>query len=292
PDEWAGDTDITVIKADLSDASCIEALVPHLAKTSHIIHAASAMSNNVETLKKDTRRATENLLTATTKAIEHVNLKPGFFLISSVAVYDHRGASGLLTVDPSSAVDPEPARRGHYARFKCLQEEQCAAFSQQAGVPLRIVRVGILAQSSLTWVSRMGFEAGAFNILIGANDPIQVLSVDTAAQQIIADIQSGPTQPNSAPEAHDLAARTVNIVAHPPTTKAKLHAQLPPQDQEKPTLTVSWPVFRACLSVWSALAGVLLVLSINIPGSLRPAELNARFRPVIYKTTASHRDLV
>src|SRR5690606_22540262 len=105
-----------------------------------------------------------------------------FVLVSSMGVYGAQGVQQWGTLDESTPVDPYPERRDPYTCSKLEQEAVAKKLSEQLGVPLVIVRPGVIygpGRSLIT--SRVGLTLGPLLIRMGGEQPLPYTHVENCA---------------------------------------------------------------------------------------------------------------
>jgi nucleoside-diphosphate-sugar epimerase len=146
-----------------------------------IYHLAAGMNGSASTLFLDTVVGTRALLRAAS-----ANSIRRFVLVSSLAVYGtyHRPAHSEL--DETWDVDPQPHRRDPYTFSKVAQEQVCLEAASASGLPLVIVRPGVIyGPGRPTLLGRVGLSAGRFLLKLGGGDRVPCTYVDNCADAVV-----------------------------------------------------------------------------------------------------------
>jgi nucleoside-diphosphate-sugar epimerase len=132
-----------------------------------IVHVAAGMSGSTSSLFLDTVVSTRNLVDA---ALRHRVRK--FVLVSSLAVYGTWPLRRGAVLDENCPLEPNPQLRDAYSFSKVEQERLCWAAHADRGLPLAVVRPGVIYGPGRGFMSaRVGLPVGdrIFLQLAGSN---------------------------------------------------------------------------------------------------------------------------
>jgi 2-alkyl-3-oxoalkanoate reductase len=151
---------VRVIPGDLRD----EAAIAQLAKGADVVYHCAARvesyGSRAEFFETNVN-GTERVL----KACLAVGVRRVVYL-SSITVY------GLVNpgehIDENSPYDDRPDQRDNYAQSKILADQFATAFGRNTGLPLTIVRPGIVYGPGRSLpIGLLGFRAGSVNVVFG-----------------------------------------------------------------------------------------------------------------------------
>jgi nucleoside-diphosphate-sugar epimerase len=145
-----------------------------------IYHLAAAMNGSASTLFLDTVVGTRALLCAAS-----ANPIRRFVLVSSLAVYGTFERPAHSELDETWDVDPQPHRRDPYTFSKVAQEEVCREAAKTSGLPLVIVRPGVIyGPGRPSLLGRVGLSAGRFLLKLGTGDTVPCTYVENCADAV------------------------------------------------------------------------------------------------------------
>ena len=177
-DDAHPETPIERIRCHLDAA--VDAVFEALSGVDVVFHLASALSGGPEAVMRGTLATSSILL----DAIQQLAVPPRVVLVGSIAVHDTAGLADGATVDARTALDPRPALRDAYTHAKIQQELMFRERCTRHGIPLAVVRPGIIHGPGRAGPSaRVGFAvpaAGVF-LLIGGDNPLPLVHVDNCA---------------------------------------------------------------------------------------------------------------
>ena len=106
-------------------------------------------------------------------------------LVSSLGVY---GAAGMKTdseLNETSPIEPEPHRRDPYSYSKVIQERVAFESHEQRGLPLVVVRPGVIFGPGRGALSgRVGLQLGPIMVRMGGGQILPYVYVDNCAAAI------------------------------------------------------------------------------------------------------------
>lgn len=168
---------IEIVRGSLSDARF---LLDQLDGIDAVYHLAAAMRGDGETMKKETVEPTHCLIKA---ALERQVGR--FVLVSSIGVYGTRELSPGSLLDELAPLEPHPEWRDPYTFSKVLQEQAAWEAYETSGLPLVVVRPGVIygpGRSPLS--SRMGLSVGPLLLHSGGKHPLPYIYVENCARAI------------------------------------------------------------------------------------------------------------
>jgi len=247
------------VRCDLAQSTELEALV---AGHDAVIHCAASMRNDETKQQRDTIAATRTLLAA----LERSGVGR-LVLASSLAVYDHRRCAERL--DESAPLERDLAARGPYVAAK-LEVERLARDSR---LDARILRPGLIHGPGREWFHHLGIALGgrAWIALCGTAR-LPLVSLESCAQAFVlaAEVRQGDF--------------TVNVVDERVTTRGEYLRTLAAAIRPRPlVLSLPWGLLNAASRLASAVG--------SSAGSLHPARLAARCRPLDYPCELARRTL-
>lgn len=171
---WDG---VEIRPVDLMDErACREALVG----CSLLFHLAAGLSGSPSTLFLNSVVPTRRLVAAAHTA--HVQR---FVLVSSLGVYGTQTLRPGDVVDETVQVDPLPHRRDPYSFSKIVQERVTWEAHGQLGLPLVVVRPGVIMGPGRGVVSnRIGVRLGPCLLRMGGGQQLPYTYVDNCAAAV------------------------------------------------------------------------------------------------------------
>ena len=217
-----------VVRGGLGDPDCIAHAVEGVDVVYHLAAKVDTPGSKAEFLETNVG-GTERVLTAC--------LRQGVGRVvyaSSLAVYGPV-ASGQR-IDEDTPVDDSPQLRDFYAHSKIVADQLVAAFTRQTGLPITIIRPGIVYGTGKPLpVGLLGFTAGKNNFVFGNPNhriPLNYVENLTDAMQLAAPSDGGQFQ-------------QFNIVDDDDLTLAKYHGTKTEVDKTVTHFFPGWPVLLA-----------------------------------------------
>lgn len=147
-----------------------------------VYHVAAAMSGSPAGFVQTTVTGTRTML----EALRETGLRR-LVLVSSLAVYDTSPLKRGDTLEESCPLEPKPAERDPYCYSKVLQERVAWEAHEQAGLPLVVVRPGVLYGPVRGCLStRVGLRFGNFVLRVGGWHHLPYSYVDNCADAVAA----------------------------------------------------------------------------------------------------------
>lgn len=252
------------------DLTRSEGLARVLTGVEAVIHCAASLEGNAAEQRDVTVGGTRNLVGALVKASV-----PRIILVSSFAVYDYTALppGGVLTED--TPLDLDATGRGPYVAAKREQEQVVRA---AGSLQWTILRPGLVFGPGRTWFYQLGMRLPGLWVTLGGAGTIPLTHVDNCAAAIAASLD----QPRS-------VGATINVVDDVLPTRSQYVAWLAAREGRRPVvMDVPWAALNsASRGAWMATNG-LLRDRIRPPGSLHPAVLAERCKPLRYDNARAH----
>ena len=250
---------VEVVHADLAEAHGLESA---LAGAEAVIHCAASMGTDPREQQRDTVIATKNLL----EALERAGVRR-IVLASSLAVYDHLRAGPML--DEAAPLETDTRARGAYIEAKLEQER----LVRESGIDARILRPGIVWGPGRGWFYHLGATLGrrVWVALAGAAK-LPLVHVESCAEAFVLAAEA------------ERGGFTLNVIDDGAPTRTEYLRRLASTTSPTPVvLSVPWGLLKLLASS-ANLVGVRA-------GTLHPARLAARCRPLEYPNEAARRAL-
>ncbi len=168
---------IQIVRGDVSDRNLLDSELPQV---DVVYHLAAALGGTPSTMFLNTVIPTRTLLEASALA----DVKR-FVLISSLGVYGTQGMKRWGRLDESIPVDPLPEERDPYSFSKIRQEEIAWQARERWGLPLVVVRPGVIYGPGRTLLtSRVGLSVGPILVRMGGQQLLPYTYVDNCAEAI------------------------------------------------------------------------------------------------------------
>ncbi len=171
---WSG---VEVLSAELMDIDrCRDAM----RGCSIVYHVAAGLSGSTSTLFLSSVVPTRRVMRAA--AAERVQR---FVLVSSLGVYGTRNMRAGSVLDEQSPIDPYPHLRDPYTYSKVMQERAAREIEAETGLPLVIVRPGVIIGPGRGVLSaRIGLQLGPLMVRMGGTQQLPYTYVDNCAAAI------------------------------------------------------------------------------------------------------------
>jgi nucleoside-diphosphate-sugar epimerase len=113
-------------------------------------------------------------------------------LTSSFSVYGVAALGRGAMVDESTPLEPFPEKRDTYAQSKLRQEKLCWEYHEQRGVPLVVVRPGVIYGPGGGLMSgRVGLDLFGVFLHLGRKNVLPLVYVDNCADALIVAMRAG-----------------------------------------------------------------------------------------------------
>jgi nucleoside-diphosphate-sugar epimerase len=168
---------LEIVRCDLMDVSSYGSA---LRGVDVVIHLAAGLAGGAAALFMDSVIPTRVFARACGEA-----KVPRFVLISSLGVYGAQHLRQDSILDETCPVDPQPQRRDAYSFSKIIQERVCWEMHRDIGLPLVVVRPGVIfgpGRGALS--SRLGLSLGGLMLRIGGRRQLPYTYVDNCAVAI------------------------------------------------------------------------------------------------------------
>ena len=174
----AAGAQVEVVSGDLSSADFCREL---LAGVDCVLHLAAALGGSASSLITNTVVPTRSLLNAAADCrVRRV------ILVSSLGVYGPQKLRRGTVLDEHCPLDASPARRDAYTYSKILQEEVARSISSECGLPLVVMRPGVIFGDERGVLSdRVGLRLGPVLLRMGGRQRIPFTYVENCAEAIV-----------------------------------------------------------------------------------------------------------
>jgi len=171
-------TDAQIVTGSLSSPAEAAKLLPGVGT---ILHLAASLKGQAADMFLGTVVTSKNLL----EAIANRADKPKVLLISSFGVYGVAELPRGHVVDESTPVEPHPERRDHYSHAKLRQEELFFEYHRTRGVPLTVLRPGVIyGPNGGAFSGRVGIQLPGVFLFLGGKNLLPLSYVDNCAEAI------------------------------------------------------------------------------------------------------------
>lgn len=167
-------------------------IVPALEGVTVIYHLAAAMAGSPADMTMGTVVASKNLLDAIAlrKAAGHA--APRVVLVSSFGVYGVAELPRGAMVDEETPLESHPEQRDPYSQTKLRQEKLFREYEPKLGLPLVIVRPGVIyGPGGGAISSRVGLEVFGVFLDMGRANKLPLTFVENCADGILAAGEAG-----------------------------------------------------------------------------------------------------
>ena len=256
------DGDVECVRVDLRRS---RGLAEACGGVDAVIHLAAAKTGDFYAQFAGTVLATENLLKAMKEAgVRHI------VAISSLSVYDYKKLWSFGRLDESSPLESRPQDRDEYAYTKLLQEKLLRQFALQNGWRWTILRPGVIFGKDNLWTARLGIQGRQFWLRTGAWAKLPLTYVENCAEAIVLALES--------PAAN---GGIFNVIDDEPPTQRTYAAELRRRWPSRTTIVpIPWTLMRAVAGLAELTNKILFKGRAKLPGSLIPARLHARCKPL------------
>jgi nucleoside-diphosphate-sugar epimerase len=153
-----------------------------------VYHGAAALRGAAADIFLNTVVASRNLLEAVAARPE----PPRVLLVSSFGVYGMAGVAERTTVTEETPLEPRPERRDLYSHAKLRQEQLFWEYHERRGVPVTVVRPGVIyGPSGPAMSNRVGLRVFGIFLHLGRGNLVPLTYVYNCADALI-DAASSP----------------------------------------------------------------------------------------------------
>jgi nucleoside-diphosphate-sugar epimerase len=146
-----------------------------------VYHLAASLRGAPADMFLNTVVSSKNLLEAIAASRRPVRV----VLVSSFSVYGVAGMRRGDTVDERSPLEPHPEQRDPYAQVKLRQERLFREYADSLGLPLAIVRPGVIyGPAGSPFSGRVGLRLPGLFLHLGGSAPLPLSYVDNCAEAI------------------------------------------------------------------------------------------------------------
>lgn len=194
-----------------------------------VFHLAAGLTGSTSTLFLNTVVPTRSLLSAA-----HAADVRRFVLVSSLGVYGTSDLPSGETLTEDTPLEVQPHLRDPYTFSKVVQEQAAWKFAKQNGLPLVIVRPGVIFGPGRGVLSgRVGLQLGRWLIRMGGRQTLPYTYVENCADAI-----------RQAGFASGINGEAVNVIDDDLPTAAQLVRQLSRRRLKPRCLWVPGPLIR------------------------------------------------
>ncbi len=145
-----------------------------------VYHAAAALSGSASNLVMNSVVPTRNLMNAASE--QGVGR---FVLVSSLGIYGSQELRRNSLLDEKCPIDPAGHLRDPYTYSKILQEEVAREISQESGLPMVVVRPGVIFGDERGAMShRVGLQLGGLLLRMGGGQRVPFTYVENCAEAV------------------------------------------------------------------------------------------------------------
>jgi nucleoside-diphosphate-sugar epimerase len=146
-----------------------------------VYHLAAEMRGLASSIFQNTVVASSRLLSALPK-----DCLPRVVLVSSLSVYGFAALQEGATISESVVLERHPERRDPYSHAKLGQEQLFREHQQRHGLPLVILRPGILyGPGGTDFHARVGLRFGGWLLHFGGGNLLPLSYVDNCAEAVV-----------------------------------------------------------------------------------------------------------
>lgn len=147
-----------------------------------VYHGAAALSGAAADIFLNTVVASKNLLEAIVRAARPIRV----VLVSSFGVYGMADVAEGTTVTEATPLEPHPERRDLYSHAKRRQEALFWEYRERHGVPLTVLRPGVIyGPSGPPMSNRVGLRLFGVFLHLGRRNLLPLTYVDNCADALI-----------------------------------------------------------------------------------------------------------
>lgn len=175
-------------RIDVRDAGLTSAadIAPALEGVTTIYHLASAMAGSPADMTMGTVVSSKNLLEAIGRRKAEGHAPPRVVLVSSFGVYGVAELPRGAMVDESTPLEQNPVQRDVYSQTKLRQEQLFREYEQNLGLPLVIVRPGVIyGPGGNAMSARVGMDVFGVFLALGGRNRLPLTHVDNCAEAIL-----------------------------------------------------------------------------------------------------------
>lgn len=268
-DEWQTATEhIEIATGNLADTGFCREITDGV---DCVFHVAAALGGSVSSLVTNSVVPTRSLLTAA--ADQQVRRS---VLVSSLGVYGPQHLRRGSVLDETCPLDESPALRDAYTYSKILQEEVARSVSAERGLPLVVVRPGVIYGDERGVLShRIGLPIGPLVLRMGGRQRIPFTYVENCAAAIV---KAGQTD--------GIDGETINVVDDDLPTGREVLRRYRRSGRRLRTIGVPhWTIgWLARLNEWYTRKS-----EAQIPAVLTQHRVNAMWKPLRYSNERARR---
>ena len=229
-----------------------------------VIHCAAAMGGSAEAQRSSTVVGTRNLV----EAMQATGVRR-CVLVSSIAVYDYLALRPGDLLTEEAPLDQSSDARGPYIAAKREQEKLVTG---SPTLDWTVFRPGLVFGPGRTWFYHLGGRHSNLWVTMSGAGILPLAHVDNCAEAIVAALDA-PTSVRA----------TLNLFDDDLPTRTQYVKWLADREPRRPVIRdVPWEALNAASRGAWLLTHGLLRDRVQTPGSLHPAVLAARCKPLRY----------
>jgi dihydroflavonol-4-reductase len=169
---------VEMVAASFSDAA---ALVSAMGGVASVLHVAAAKAGSAAAQVANTVVGSENVFRASVEA-----RVPRLVLVSSLGILGAAGVARGELIDEDTPLEPHPERRDPYSFAKLRQEQLAWQYHREAGLPLVVVRPGVIFGPGQNLLSaRVGLSLFGVFLHLGQGMTVPLTYVDNCADAVV-----------------------------------------------------------------------------------------------------------
>lgn len=283
---WFRHANVRVRELDLSLESASENLTGLLKEDLGnlvVVHTAGALKGDDDHHARQTIAPVRRLLDAMQKANRRRLVH-----MSSMSVYGYGALPEGGQLDETTPLEPYEDQRDAYCRAKIAQEKLLLEAAQCHGLRVTVLRAGVIFGPGRYWTSRLGVARGKLGVQIGSRARIPWVQVDHCAEAVVLAVEHAPAGSDvfvrHDQEGRDGALEVVNVIDDAQPTQNEYIKTMRTLSDAFPKflLPVPWGAARTLAKILEWVDMICPTGISRLPGSIRPASIYARFKPVRY----------
>ena len=261
---------LEVVRANLLDAADCGASMDGCDR---LLHVAAGLSGATSTLVLNSVSTTKAVL----RAAADLDMRRAV-VVSSLGIYDNSAVGRGDALTEETPLDPDPPARDPYTYTKLMQEREARAIAADRGLPLVVVRPGVIIGPGRGVVGgRCGLNVGPLLVQMGGRQTVPLTYVDNCADALV-----------RAATAEGVEGETFNVLDDDLPSASRLVRMARRNGQRVRRVWLPGPlVGTACSAyhLYSRISGG------QLPPILTRYRARAMWRPVRYDNSAAKRGL-
>jgi 2-alkyl-3-oxoalkanoate reductase len=270
PASWHSHPQVDIVRGDLRSPRGLDEL---LAGVEGVMHLAAAKAGDLYEQFGGTVLATENLLSAMSRAgVNHL------VVTSSFSVYEYLQRRAWSRMDETSPLAATPFARDEYCQTKLAQERLVLERAAGDGLRCVVLRPGVIYGQDNLWTARLGMQINErWWLRTGTFAPLPLTYVENCAEAVVLAAEyNGPE-----------TSLILNVVDDQTPSQREYLKELKDRMSFQPRIIpVPWTIMRLLArSAWLA-NHLLFKGTAKVPGLFVPSRLHARCKPLRYSNRA------